>query len=170
MFIPKWVLLPGLALGLALVAWALLIVAGRNPLPFPDPGSRIFSAASPEAKDAIVGLLAQHGVRERFRADSGGVLRSILADGTIINHSPPEITAKVGGATSAIGLVSDDPAAAAEAAAIFLRSRGFAAEVVEEIEPGLPISFVLTDALPGTAINFRPHLLRMPRPQPATKQ
>lgn len=167
MFIPKWLLLTGLALVLALVAWAVLAVSGRNPLPFPDPGSRIFTAASPEAKDALVELLAQHGLRERLRADSGGVLRSILYDGTIINHSPPEITAKLGGVTSAIGLVSEDPAAAAEAAATFLRERGFKATVVPEIEPGLPIVFVQTDALPGSAINFRPHILRMPRPEAA---
>ena len=168
MFIPKWLLLPGLLLVLALVTWALLAVSGRNPLPFPDPGSRIFAAASPEAKDALVELLARHGVRERLRADSGGVLRSILFDGTIINHSAPEITAKLGGVTSAIGLVAEDPAASAESAAAFLRERGFKATVVQEIEPGLPIVFVLTDAMPGSAINFRPHVLRMPRPQPAT--
>ncbi len=167
MFIPKWLLLAGLALVLALVAWAVLAVSGRNPLPFPDPGSRIFTAASPEAKDALVELLARNGLRERMRADSGGVLRSILYDGTIINHSPPEITAKLGGVTSAIGLVSDDPVASAESAAAFLRERGFEATVVREIEPGLPIVFVLTDALPGSAINFRPHILRMPRPEAA---
>lgn len=167
MFVPKWLLLVGLTLVLALVTWAMLVASGRNPLPFPDPGSRIFAAASPEAKDALVELLAQHGLHERLRADSGGVLRSILFDGTIINHSAPEITAKLGGATSAIGLVADDPAAAAETAAAFLRERGFEATVVHEIEPGLPIVFVLTNAMPGAAINFRPHVLRMPRPQPA---
>ena len=169
MYVSKWVLFPGLALVLALTAWALLVVAGRNPLPFPDPGSRIFTAASPEAKEAVVELLARNGVRERFRADSGGVLRSILADGTIINHSPPEIIAKLDGATSAIGLVADDPLASAEAAATFLRERGFDATVVQEIEPGLPVVFVLTDAMPGTVVNFRPHLLRMPRPEPVPR-
>ena len=52
----------------------------------------------------------------------------------------------------------------AGSAAAFLRDRGFEATVVEEIEPGLPIVFVVTDAMPGTVLNFRPHLTRMPRP------
>lgn len=85
MFTPLW-LLVALALALfGLVLWTCLLASGRNPLPFPDRGSRIFSAPSPEAKDAVVALLARHGLRERFRFDSSGILRSILWDGTIIN-------------------------------------------------------------------------------------
>lgn len=36
--------------------WTFLLATGKNPLPFPDPGSRIYTAASPEGKDAIVEL------------------------------------------------------------------------------------------------------------------
>lgn len=66
MFIPVWLLsIVRLAFG-ALAAWTILLARRRNPLPFPDPGSRIFSASSPEAKDVMVQLLARYGIRERF--------------------------------------------------------------------------------------------------------
>lgn len=113
----------------------------------------------------MVSLLARHAVRERFRADSGGILRSIMWDGTIINLPPDAVREKLDGASSSIGLVSDDPDADAEAAVEFLRSRGFQARVVTDIEPSLPIAFVVTDALTGTAINFRKHMTKLPRPK-----
>lgn len=78
MFVPLWLASVLLALLALSLAWLALILAGRNPLPFPDPGSRIFTAASPEAKATIVELLAQHGVRERFQVNTSGVLRSIM--------------------------------------------------------------------------------------------
>lgn len=102
---------------------------------------------------------------ERFQVNSGGVLRSIFYDGTIINQSSEEVLAKLGHVYSCIGLVANDPLANAKSAVAFLQERGFRADVVEEIEPGLPIAFVLTDALPGTALNFRPHVTKMPRPE-----
>ena len=165
MHLPKWFVALFAFLFIALFAVLTLIMQGRNPLPFPDHGSRIFSAATPEAKQAVVELLEQYGVHERFQANSGGVLRSIFYDGTIINQSSDEVLAKVGHVYSCIGLVADDPLASARAAVDFLKQRGFSAQVVEEIEPGLPIAFVLTDALPGTAINFRPHVTELPRPE-----
>ena len=165
MHVPKWAIAINLIVVLLLATWATTLSLGKNPLPWPDPGSRIFSAASPEGKAAMVELLARHGVDERFKADSGGVLRSIMWDGTIINFSPPEITGRIGGVTSAVGLVSDDPLGSAKEAAAFLRTKGFRAEVVEEIEPGLPIAFVVTDAMAGTAINFRPPMSKMPAPE-----
>lgn len=164
MFVPKWLMTIGVVAFFALAIWTWLLASGRNPLPFPDGGSRIFAAASPEAKTAIVEVLARNGLRERFRVDTDGALRSILSDGTIINWSAPEVTRRVGGATSAIGLVADDPAARAADAAAVLRARGFSADVVLDADPGLPVVFVLTDAMPGTALNFRPHVIHMPRP------
>jgi hypothetical protein len=167
MFVPLWLGVPALVLVLILVTWCALILAGRNPLPFPDVGSRIFSAASPTAKAAIVELLAQHGVRERFQADSGGVLRSIMWDGTIINYPDPAVVQRLGSAVASIGLVADDPAAEAHAAAAFLTARGFSAEVVLDVEPGLPIAFVVSNVFAGTVLNFRKHLIHMPRPPKA---
>lgn len=165
MYLPKWTVALFSVLLVALLTLLTLMLRGRNPLPFPDSGSRIFAAATPEAKQAMVDLLAQHGVAERFQANSGGVLRSIFWDGTIINHSSEEVLASLGHVSSCIGLVADDPLSSAKQAAVFLQQRGFSATVVEEIEPGLPIAFVLTDAMPGTAINFRPHITQMPRPE-----
>lgn len=166
MFIPRWLLALVLLFILGLVSWTWLLAAGRNPLPFPDHGSRIFAAPTPEAKATIVALLAQHGLKERFRFDSSGILRSILWDGTIINCSPPAVLAKLDSAGACIGLVADDPVASAQQAAAFLRSKGFEARVVLDAEPGLPLAFVVTNALSGTVLNFRKHVIHLPRPTP----
>lgn len=165
MFVPGWLIAASLLLMLLIVAWAILVAIRRNPLPFPDPGSRIFSAASLEAKEALVALLAQHGVVERFKADSSGISRSIMWDGTIINVRPDTVAHKLGGAAASIGLVAADPVASANAAADFLHSRGFSAEVVLDVEPTLPIAFVVTDAFVGTVLNFRKHMVHLPRPK-----
>ncbi len=166
MHLPIWLVIALSApLGAALL-WLGLILAGRNPLPFPDGGSRIFTAATPEAKAAIVGLLAEHGVRERFQMNTTGVLRSIMWDGTIINCPDPDVTRRLGSPTASIGLVSSDPARSAAQAAAYLIARGFSAEVVLDAEPELPIAFVVTNAFTGTVLNFRKHVMHMPRPQP----
>ena len=165
MFIPLWILLLIVLFMAGFIAWTVLLVLGRNPLPFPDTGSRIFSASSAEAKEAVVALLAMHGVRERFQVNTGEVSRSIMWDGTIINLPSAEVSRKLNSPAASIGLVADDPAASAIAAADFLRSRGFTAEVVLDAEPELPIAFVLTDAMIGTVLNFRRHVIHMPRPK-----
>ena|SRR6478735_5257333 len=166
MYLPLWLIVPALILMTGVIAWLIAILRGRNPLPFPDRGSRIFTAPSPKGKEAIVALLRENGIGERFRADSDAVERSIMWDGTIINCPTPEVLTKVGGAVASIGLVSADPVASAEKAATFLRSRGFQASVVLDVEPELPIAFVTTDALSGTVINFRKHIIHLPRPTP----
>jgi hypothetical protein len=166
MFLPIWLLALSVLAFIALAVWAFLLATGRNPLPFPDRGSRIFSTPSPEAKEVFVELLARHGLRERFQFDSSGIRRSIMWDGTIINQSPPDVLQKLGHPTASIGLVSDDPVASANRAAEFLRSRGFEARVVLDAEPELPIAFVVTNATSGTVLNFRKHVLHLPRPTP----
>jgi hypothetical protein len=165
MFIPRWLLVLLGLLVATLAGWTWLLATGRNPLPVPDPGSRIFGTPSPQAKEAVVALLARHGLKERFEANSTGILRSIMWDGTIINYSPPEVLDKLGHASASIGLVADDPVASAQEAAEFLRARGFQARVVLDAEPAIPIAFVVTDATLGTVISFRKHLLQMPRDQ-----
>jgi hypothetical protein len=92
MYVPVWLVVAVLVLFGATATWLSLILAGRNPLPFPDVGSRIFTAATPAAKATIIDLLAQYGVRERFQVNTNGVLRSIMWDGTIINCPDPEVT------------------------------------------------------------------------------
>ena len=165
MHLPKWLIAAASLAFTLLAVWTYLLATNRNPLPFPDGGSRIFTTPSPEAKDAIVALLATHGINERFQANGSGILRSIMWDGTIINHAPPEVLEKLGHAGASIGLVVSDPATSANAAAEFLRSRGFEATVVLDVEPGLPIAFVVTNATSGTVLNFRKHLIHLPRPQ-----
>lgn len=166
MFIPKWLLVV-LSIVLSLiVAWTYMLASGRNPLPFPDNGSRIFAGASPQAKEAIVSLLAKHDLKARFEFNSKDVLRTIMWDGTIINYSSAAVTEKLGSATSSIGLVADDPVVSAGQAAEYLRSRGFEARVVSDAEPELPIAFVVTNAMPGTALNFRKNVMHLPTPQP----
>ncbi len=169
MFLPKWLVVLVCLLFAALATWTYLLVSGRNPLPFPDRGSRIFTVPSPEAKDAVVALLARHGLKERFQANSSGILRSIMWDGTIINHAPPDVLQKLGHASASIGLVSDNPVASANDAAALLRARGFEAKVVLDVEPELPIAFVVTNATSGTVLNFRKHMIHLPRPQPVRK-
>jgi len=164
MHIPKWAIALSVLVFLGVLTWAGLLAAGKNPLPYPDPGSRIFAATSPESKQVIVELLAQHGIEERFQVDTSGIRRSIMWDGTIINFSPPDVSRKLGNPSASIGLVSSDPVASANAAANFLKSRGFSAEVVLDAEPALPIAFVVTDAMVGTVLNFRKHVTQMPTP------
>jgi hypothetical protein len=144
--------------------WLAALLRGRNPLPFPDFGSRIFTTPSADAKAAVVALLREHGLRERFRFDTGGVLRSIMWDGTILNCPAPDVLAKLGAPAASIGLVATDPVASAERAAASLRARGFQASVVLDAEPELPIAFVVTDAFTGTVLNFRKHVVHLPRP------
>ncbi len=166
MFIPLWGLVLVAGIFIALVAWLVAFLRGRNPLPVPDLGSRIFTTPSREAKDAVIALLRQHGLEERFQFNSAGVLRSILRDGTIINTSDATVLQKLKNPAASIGLVASDPVASATSAAAFLRERGFSAEVVLDAEPELPIAFVVTDAFSGTVLNFRKHVLLLPRPTP----
>ena len=136
----------------------------RSPFPM---GDRAFSRLRhPRRKAAIVELLAQYGVRERFQVNTTGVLRSIMWDGTIINCPDPEVTRRLQSPRASIGLVSPDPPQSTAEAAAFLKGRGFDAEVVLDAEPDLPIAFVVTNAFTGTVLNFRKHVIHMPRPQP----
>jgi hypothetical protein len=167
MFVPLWLAIPILVVVALAIPWLALILSGRNPLPFPDGGSRIFTAASPEAKATVVTLLSRYGVRERFQVNTSGVLRSIMWDGTIINCPSPAIIQRLGSATASIGLVADHPEASAADAAAFLKSRGFSAEVVLDAEPELPIAFVVSNVFTGTVLNFRKHVIHMPRPSSA---
>jgi hypothetical protein len=164
MFIPAWLLVVAAVIVALLLMWLVAFVRGRNPLPFPDLGSRIFTTPSPAAKEAVVALLAQHGVAERFQFNSAGVQRSILWDGTIINTSDQTVLAKLHHPAASLGLVAVDPLASATAAAAFLRGRGFQAEIVQDAEPELPIVFVVTDAFAGSVLNFRRHVRHLPRP------
>jgi len=164
MFVPKWII-AFVAVGFLIVAaWLTSFLLGRNPLPFPDGGSRIFTTPSPEAKAAVVALLQENGLGERFQANSAAVQRSIFWDGTIINTSDSVTNQRLRTPAASIGLVADDPVVSANAAAAFLRQRGFTADVVLDVEPGLPIVFVVSNVFTGTVLNFRKSLIHLPKP------
>jgi hypothetical protein len=166
MFIGKPLLLATLTVAVLTMAWAAAVLLGRNPLPFPDRGYQVFAASSPAAMDALAELLRSHGNPPRFRADSKDVQRAIFWDGTIVNYPSAAVLEQLGGPAAAIGFVARDPAASALHAARLLRERGFEAMVHEGVEPGLPITFVTTNALAGSVLVFRRHQLKMgQRPQ-----
>jgi hypothetical protein len=166
MFIPLWILGVFAVVFGGVLAWLVAFLRGRNPLPVPDLGSRIFTTPSPAAKAAVIALLRQHGIHERFQFNSSGVFRSIMWDGTIINTSDIPVLEKLKHPAASIGLVATDPVASANAAAAFLHERGFSADVVLDAEPELPIAFVVSDVFSGTVLNFRKHVRHLPRPTP----
>jgi hypothetical protein len=163
-FVPRWLLATLLLVFVLLGSWTVALARGKNPLPFPDRNYAVFSTPTPAAQRAIIELLRSHGMEPRFRADSEGVDRAIFWDGTIINRPTPEMLALVGNPGAALGLVASDPVAAGRDAVQLLRDRGFSATLVEGAEPGLPIVFVLTDALTGSAIVIRKPVTQMGSP------
>jgi len=146
---------------LLLALWAIAVANDRNPLPFPDRDYHVISASSEAGLIALEEVMQRQGQRPRFRADSKGVQRTIFASGTILNHAQPEMLATLGDPSAALGFVVDDPDASAREVASLLRSRGFEAEPIYGAEPGLPIAFVRTNALKGSALVFRKHILQM---------
>jgi hypothetical protein len=159
--VPKLLLLVLAGLGLGLAAWAAALTLNRNPLPFPDHHYHVFSASSERALVALEKVMQEHGIRPRFRIDSENVDRTVFGNGTIINNPHSEMTARLKSPAGALGFVVKDPVKAAQSTAEGLRRSGFEAEVVLDAEPGLPIAFVTTNALRGTAIVFRRHVLKM---------
>lgn len=153
------ILVPLLTLLLGL--WTAALALDRNPLPFPDRDYQVFSASSVEALAAMEDVMISLGQRPRFRADSPNVQRTIFASGTIINQPDPRMFKLLGPHGAALGFVVEDPDATARQIATQLQQRGFEAASVHGAEPGLPIAFVRTDALSGSVLVFRKHMLRM---------
>ena len=146
---------------LLLALWTFALAHDRNPLPFPARDYQVFSTSSAEAQVAMEEVMMSLGQRPRFRADSPNVQRTIFASGTIINQPEPHMLASLGSPSAALGLVVDDPDATARQVAKHLQGRGFQAASIHGAEPGLPIAFVRTNALSGSVLVFRKHVLRM---------
>ena len=146
---------------LLLGLWTLALIYDRNPLPFPDRDYQVFSTSSAEALVAMEDVMQSLGQRPRFRVDSPNVQRTIFASGTIINRPEPGMLEALGQPAAALGFVVDDPDATARRVATHLQHHGFQAASVHNAEPGLPIAFVRTDALSGSVLVFRKHVLRM---------
>jgi hypothetical protein len=152
---------------LLLAAWTASLVRDRNPLPFPDRDYHVFSAKSTSALIALEELMQLHGHEPRFRVDSDDVERTIFSNGTIINHPRESMLDRLGEPGAALGFVVADPEQAARETADLFRRSGFSAELILNAEPGLPITFVATDALSGSIIVFRKHILKMGQKPPA---
>jgi hypothetical protein len=165
--VPSAVFYPALVAVLLLVAWTVSLVRDRNPLPFPDRDYHVFSAKSTPALIALEALMQRHGHVPRFRVDSEEVERTIFSNGTIINRPHASMLDRLGQPSAALGFVVADPEQAAREAATLLQRHGFDARVIADAEPGLPIAFVATDALSGSALVFRKHVLKMGRKPPA---
>lgn len=165
--VPSLVFYPALLGVLLLIAWTTSLVRDRNPLPFPDRDYHVFSAKSTLALIALEELMQLHGHVPRFRVDSDEVERTIFSNGTIVNYPREEMLAKLGAPSAALGFVVDEPAQAASETVALFRRHGFTADVILDAEPSLPIAFVTTDALSGSAIVFRKHILEMGQKPPA---
>ena len=48
MFVPVWLLALAVLVSAGVFLWSYLLAVGKNPLPFPDRGSRIFSLPRPQ--------------------------------------------------------------------------------------------------------------------------
>lgn len=165
--VPRLVFYPALVAVLLLIAWTTSLVRDRNPLPFPDRDYHVFSIGSTPALIALEELMQVHGHAPRFRVDSDNVERTIFSNGTIVNHPRQAMLAQLGNPSAALGFVVDDPEQAARHAVALFRKSGFTADVVLNAEPGLPIAFVTTDVLSGSALVFRKHILQMGQKPPA---
>ena len=165
--VPRVVFYPALMAVLLLAAWTVSLVRDRNPLPFPDRDYFVFSAKSTPALIALEELMRSHGHVPRFRVDSDDVERTIFSNGTIINHPRQTMLDRLGQPAAALGFVVADPEQAARETAELFRRNGFTADVILDAEPGLPITFVTTDALSGSVIVFRKHILKMGQKPPA---
>jgi hypothetical protein len=159
--LPLWLALVLALITLVIALWAFAVAAGRNPLPFPDRQYHVHSASSAAALVALEELMLQHGDPPRFRADASEVRRTIFSSGNIINQPDASMLSRLGDPGAALGLVVGDPDASAREVAARFRELGFEARSIHDAEPGLPIAFVQTDALVGSVIVFRKHVLRM---------
>jgi hypothetical protein len=159
-FVPRPVLGGILLLVLLFGGWNAAVLADRNPFPFPDRRFQVFNATTPAAMEAVTELFRLHGNPPRYRADSDRTRRAVFRDGTVLNQVDPPLLEQLGSPAAAIGFVVRDPVVGALDAARLLRARGFTATVIEGAEPGLPVTFVATDALAGSVLVFRRHQLR----------
>jgi hypothetical protein len=164
--IPNVVFVPGLIVVLLGLLWTYSLVRDRNPLPFSDRDYHVVSTSSLTRLIALEELMQRFGHAPRFRIDSDQVDRTVFTNGTIINFPHPDMLARLDDPAAALGFVVPDFGAAAREAAEVLRRCGFRAEIVLDAEPGLPITFVKTDALKNAALVFRTHVLKMGQKPP----
>ena len=160
-----WLTLP-IAIAVGLAVFSLLL--WKRALPFPDYGSFVFTCWDEQARRTILAIMTSHGQQPAYRADSPNISRAIFRSGLILNVVDPKLREKLGNPAGGFAIVvkSIGPARAALSAAAFLRSEGYNAQVFEE--DGMPdkISFVVTNAMVGSILVFREHVMELGKPQP----
>lgn len=160
----------GVIIGFVVGALAMLFIA-KGPIPFFDKGFRIYATKDEAARDAVVEMLSQFGLKPRYRidSDSGGVYRALMSDNTtIINYMKPDQWNAMGSPSAGLAITVRNPNHAAQAAVEMLRKSGYEAEVQGEFDSDVPAGAMVsvqTNAFVGTVLIFRRHFFKMgPRP------
>src|SRR5579864_9268374 len=93
--------------GCSLLTW--FVFAG--PIPIIDKGSRIYTVADEASLNSVVRVLADLGLRPRFRIFSTSIKRAVMADNvTIINcTTDSDLWKRMGMPAAALALVKRQP-------------------------------------------------------------
>ncbi len=130
---------------------------------FQDRGNRLFAVINEEsAVKAVVEILADAGIKERFSFCTDDTNQTIFDDGTaFIRYSVP--TSEHGIGPNAITLATHDPIVSAQSAKDKLTAAGYEAQVYTHAVPGVKDTFVRvsSDAFLGWSLEFRHHLYNM---------
>ncbi|MDT4955977.1 MAG: hypothetical protein QOJ02_4115 [Acidobacteriota bacterium] len=156
--------------------WALAasILHFSIPLPIPDRGHRLYGVKDESARKVVVEMLQNvcH-LKERFTFDSGPTHQTLMRDGlTVINYLDPEIQVTFNMAGTGLSIPVKDPQLAATKAVNFLRESGYAAELINNIDPDLPsnhLALIKSNAFDGWVLVFRLPLIKMPLPKKRPK-
>lgn len=175
MAVPLWLFV---VVTSSFLLWALLttyLLLVQNPLPIPDRGNAVFSCPSDVAREVVLRVLAQHGLRPDFRADTAFALRAIFWNRVrmILNVPSREGAEQLGNPGAALAIVARDPAASAETASRLLRQKGFDADVLRDLDPDVPpnaLVFVRSDAFPNWVLVFRKNITKMGKRPPAWRE
>jgi len=149
-------------------AWAIVATTLLfwNPIGFPDRGHRLLGVTSDEARKDVVALFGRCGFRSsisfmlcRGHGEKEEVFsrQTLLCDGMTVIHSIPTYArhhydVRANGAS----VPTMDPRGSAEAAAGFLRQKGYYAEVVlPPCGPGNVFAFVNSSAFDGWSLTYR---------------
>lgn len=148
--------------------WAIsatILLFGRNPLPVPDRGHRLYAVPNERARDAALQVFKLAGVRGAVRFRTGPSDQTVLSDNTTTLHI---LSGDSGQSGNGVSLVVRNPARAAEEAVAILCQAGFSAQRLQTgAVSGLPsdeLVVITSDAFTGWALGFRRHQLKLPRP------
>jgi hypothetical protein len=154
---------------LAASLWALVvtIMLVRNPLPLPDRGHRAYALPSEDARQTVLRVLSEMGLKERFTFDAGPTHQTLMWDGyTVLNHIDENALELNRLPANAISIPTKDPRSAAEKAASILKAANHTAVIVEVTDAVLRPNHLIvleSDAFKNWVLVFRRHVFRMPK-------